>query len=338
MTKQLAYLILIIVIVFQNNVAFSQRKDTVPKLSQDKFMYADNIRHTLTGELPNLNTRVKPLNFAVFSGATLGFMVTQHIIQVNTIWSETGEFRFIEDGDYALYADKAGHFYGAYLSSYFYSEFFMYSGFSYKSSQILGTILGLSYSTYVEIMDGFGVNWGFSPTDFYFDFAGSAFYILQVYVPYLQNFTPKFMFLPPNWHNENSRDGSTFFIDDYSSHSFFLSVNVNNMLPDNLEKYWPDWLQLSFGYAARDLINPFEYRDNPEKTEEIKNTRAVFRENVAGNPRYILALDYDLAKILPEGIPIWNWVRQTLNYIKLPSPAIEFGETTRVFLLYPFHF
>lgn len=338
MTKQLAYLILISLIVFQNSIAFSQKKDTVAKLPQEEFMYSDNIRYAINGELPNLNTKIKPLNLAVFSGATIGFMVTQHIIQVNTIWSETGEFRFVEDGDYALYADKAGHFYGAYLSSYFYSEFFMYSGFSYKSAQILGTILGLSYSTYVEIMDGFGVNWGFSPTDFYFDLAGSGFYILQVYVPYLQNFTPKFMFFPPNWHNENSRDGSTFFIDDYSSHSFFMSVNVNNMLPENLEKYWPDWLQLSLGYAARDLINPFEYRDNPEKTEEIKNTRAVFRENVAGNPRYILALDYDLAKILPEGVPIWNWVRQTLNYIKLPSPAIEFGETTRVFLLYPFHF
>lgn len=301
----------------------------IPRISPDDFMIGDNPRYTFTGELPFAETHIRPVRTAIFASVVSGFFITQHIIQKNTIWSETGKFRIIEDYDYALYSDKVGHFYGAYLSSYFYSELFMWSGFSYDASVLLGGLLGLTYSTYIEVMDGFADGWGFSPSDFYSDLAGVGFHLLQHYVPFFQNFTPKFIYFPAHWHGERMRQPSTMFIDDYSSHAFFLSVNVHNLLPQDLKPYWPDWLQLSVGYTARNLCSPIDYGCNYDDIN-------YYTSWLAGSPRMIIALDYDLVKMLPDGHPLWNWLKQTLNYFKLPAPAVEIGNGTRFMLLYPF--
>lgn len=302
------------------------------RISQNEFMYADNYRFTIDGKLPFRESDINYLKFGVFAGALTTFMVTQHIYQVNTIWSETVHFRIIEDGDYALYSDKIGHFYGAYFAGYNYSEMLMWSGFSKESATITGAIMGLTYSTYVEVMDGFAKDWGFSPSDFYSDVAGFGFFMLQHYVPWFQNITPKFQYIPADWHGEKKRSPSEFFIDDYSSQGLFFSINVHNILPDNLKQYWVPWLQLSVGYAARNLCNP---SDPNSSCDPVYSTK--YSDFVAGSPRFIIGLDYDLVKLLPDGPPIWNWLRQTLNFIKLPAPAIEISERgTKFMLMYPF--
>lgn len=299
--------------------------------SQEEFQYAGVPRYTITGRMPLKETKINALNFSIFAGVFTGFMVGQHIAQMETIWKEQGEFKFYEDGRYALWADKAGHIFGCYFTSYMLSELFMMSGFSWDAATLWGGLLGLGYSTYVEILDGYGKNWGFSPSDWYADVAGAALFIGQKYFPVLQNFTPKFMYVPANWHGELKRKPSDFFIDDYSSHSLWLSVNVYNLLPDKLKQYWLPWLEISFGYAARNLCDPI----NPENQCDPNRSFAMY-EDVWGSPRFIIALDYNLAQILPDGPKFWNWLRQSLNYFKFPSPAIEIGRETRFYLLYPF--
>lgn len=306
-------------------------EDTTLIISQEEFKYADNPKSTFTGILPNRETNIRPTNFYIFAGATISYMTVQHIVQRNSIWSETGDFRFIEDGNYALYIDKVGHTYGSYLSSYFFTEMFMWSGFGYDLSHILGPTMGILYTTYVEVMDGFAKDWGFSPSDFYFNIAGSIFSLLQHFIPYLQNITPKFMYIPASWHGELERKPHSFFIDDYSSHTFYWSFNVHNMLPKSLKDYWPPWLQLTFGVAVRNLCDLLNPAHNCDLTRGN-----VYDGIILGSPRYIIGLDYDLVKILPDGIPFWNWIRQTLNFFKLPAPAIEFGDGVRFHLLYPF--
>lgn len=302
------------------------------RINQIDFMYGDNFRYTLNGNLPFKETDIDYLRLGLISGIFSGFMIGQHIYQVNTIWSEKSHFRFIEDGNYALYSDKIGHFYGAYLSGYVYTEMLMWSGLSKESATLTGALLGLSYSTYVEVMDGFAENWGFSPSDFYSDVAGFGFFLLQHYVPWFQNITPKFHYIPADWHGEKKRVPSEFFIDDYSSQSLFFSLNVYNILPDNLKQYWLPWLQLSIGYAARNLVDP----SAPNTTYDPKYS-TIYTPGVAGSPRIIIGLDYDLVKLLPDGPPIWNWFRQSLNFFKLPAPAIEISERgTRFVLMYPF--
>ncbi|MFP4369074.1 MAG: DUF2279 domain-containing protein [Candidatus Kapaibacterium sp.] len=310
----------------------SSEKDSLVYLNPSDFTYAGNPRVTLTGDMPLKKTSIRPLEFSIFTGSYLSFMVIQHVIQSNTIWKEQAEFKIYEDGHYALWSDKAGHFFGTYFTSNMMREGFLLSGVSWESSLWWSALMGLSYSTYVEIMDGYGENWGFSPSDAYMNTLGAIFFIGQHYWPYLQNFTPKFTYFPAEWHGEHSRKPSDMFIDDYSSHTLWLSVDVNNMLPRSLERYWPDWMNISVGYAARNLCDTL----NPGLYNCDKSRSKHYYDGYWGSPRFIVALDYDLVQLLPEGGNFWNWIRQSLNYFKLPSPAVEFGPVTKVYLMYPF--
>ncbi len=302
-------------------------------LSKEDFRYADTYRVLLNGKTPKISTEIETVPFAISLVCWGGLFAIQHQLQLNTIWKEQTDFKIYEDGIYALYSDKAGHIFGTYLTAYLVQESLLISGFSWELSAIISTAAGLAYTTYVEILDGFGKNWGFSPSDFYADVVGAGLFIGQYYVPFLQNFTPKFMYFPARWFNANHRIPHDAFIDDYSSHTLWLTVNLYNLLPESAKKYWLSWLDISFGYAARDLCAAGY--DCPEK-----NAKAFYDKYgnvmVYGNPKYIIALDFNLIKLLPDDGSFWNWLKQSLNYFKLPSPAVEFGNTTKFYLLYPF--
>lgn len=299
------------------------------------FFYSDNPRHTISGNLPFKESKLKLVPSLIFAGTYTGIFIAQHIGQLNTIWDTLSPtFKFQEDITQDLWADKCGHFYGAYLTSYVFSESLIEIGMSWKAASTWGGILGLTYSTYVEILDGFGPKWGFSPSDFYADLLGASFFVAQYYFPVLQNFTPKFMYYPANWHGDRQRLPHDAFIDDYSSQTFWITINIYNVLPQDLKKYWLSWLQISIGYAARNL---FAFHEFPDKQEEYKKITDVKTNEVWGSPRYIIALDYDLYKILPDGGSFWMWLKQSLQYFKLPSPAIEFSASkTKFYLIYPF--
>jgi len=311
--------------------SLNNQKDTSKYIPKNEFIYADDSKYTLTGELPLKETNIKLLPTAIVGTTTLGIFIIQHELQQNTIWKEVGKFHFAEDIQYALWADKFGHFYGGYFIGYLFNEALLTCGFSDDLSTILGGVLSLSYQTYVEMLDGMSVNWGFSPSDFYADLIGSAYYVAQKYVPVLQNFTPKFSYVNPKWLGEKDRNPHESFIDNYSAQNFWMSINIRNLIGGSTKRYLPDWLQLSVGYAAYSLCSPGSGLCDPKVSTPISN-------DVWGNPRIIVALDYDLVKLLPDGPPIWNWFKQSLNYIKFPAPALEFRYKgrTRFYLLYPF--
>ncbi len=327
----IAYTLLIFQLV--PAVSLAQSSDTLSQsdritpslyLSSDKFTYAGERRYTLDGLLPNAETRIRPESAAILGGIYLGTLTWLHFHQANAWWSkDRGNFHFEEDWVYALQVDKAGHFYGGYLISYLMSEGMIASGFSWDDGTIWGTALGLAYQTYVETEDGFAKSWGFSPSDWYADAAGSLFFLAQHYVPALQNITPKWQYIPAEWTGKpvlSTRPKT--FIDDYNSSTFWWSVNVYNILPQQMKKYWVPWLDISFGYGA-DAIDAAPTTNGPPDQLATR--------------RYMIGLDYNLIKLLPEGGWFWNWFRQSLNYIKFPSPAIEFkNSVTRFYLLYPF--
>jgi hypothetical protein len=295
------------------------------------YKIADKPFYHITGTKIEKNAKIKPIPVAIFAATYTGIFIIQHIEQNRTIWKNKGSFHFAEDGKYAMYVDKAGHFYGTFLPSYVLSQSLLECGMNYNWSVVVGTLLGVGYTTYVEILDGFAKDWGFSPSDFYADIAGGLFFLGYSYIPFMQNFTPKFMYFPPRWFNSYSRKPSSMFIDDYSAQTFWLSINLQNILPEKIGKYIPKWLDISVGYAVRNLCNPLDtsLRCNPELSEPVY-------PYVWGNRKLIIALDYDLVKLLPDGGHFWNWLKQSLNYFKLPSPAIEIGKPIRFYLLYPF--
>jgi hypothetical protein len=305
--------------------SFTQNQvcDTTKYLPAKLFTYAGYRRYTINGELPNLKTQIRPATTAVIGSIYLGTLVWLHFHQQNAWWSgNRGKFHFEEDWVSALQVDKAGHAFGSYIMSYFMSESLIASGLSWDDATLWGSIFALTYQSYIETEDGFAKTWGFSPSDFYFDALGSLFFLSQHYVPALQNITPKWQFIPSEWTGEPIINRPRTFIDDYNSSTFWWSVNVYNLLPESTKKYWVPWLNLAIGYGA----DAIDANPDPNGPPDQLSKR-----------RMVIGLDYNLVRLLPDGGWFWNWFRQSLNLVKLPSPAIEFSNTgTKFILLYPF--
>jgi hypothetical protein len=93
-------------------------------------------------------------------------------------------------------------------------------------------------------------------------------------------------------------------------------------------------LELSVGYVVRNGIVLYQSQD---PNNEIPCAESISLQDGAwGSPRLVLTLDYNMAKLLPDGGNTWNWFKQSLNLLKFPSPAIEIGKVTRFYLLFPF--
>lgn len=314
--------------------------DTILYVPYNEFFIADQPRYTFTGEPALKNTKLRLLNTVAIFGTYSVIFYVQHEMQQNTIWKNVGDFHIQEDIQYSLFLDKFGHFYGGYSTSYLLGEMLQLAGFSWDAATIWGSALGLSYMTYIEVLDGYSKDFGFSPSDFYADIAGSAFYIAQHYVPILQNFSPKFEYVNPKWLGELDRKPHDSFIDNYSAQAFWMSVNIRNLFGGVVKEYCPEWINLSIGYAVYSLSGTYQKEDGTWDYYYPENLSHRVNSVTAGNRKLIIALDYDLSKLLPDGPPFWNWMKQSLNLFKLPAPAVEFGfeGKTKVYLLYPFEF
>ena len=89
-----------------------------------------------------------------------------------------------------------------------------------------------------------------------------------------------------------------------------------------MKKYWIPWLEIAVGYGADAIDTNRDPNGSPDQFSQR---------------RYVIGLDYNLVKLLPDGGWFWNWARQSLNFLKLPAPAIEFSSSGTSFkLLYPF--
>jgi hypothetical protein len=291
-------------------------------LLQSEYQYADNPRYTVGGGTPKRHTELDPITTIGFGAGYAALVVGLHINQANAWWSEQrSEFRIIEDIEYARFLDKFGHFYASYAMSTFCGDMLKECGMENEAATLVGAGMGVAYQTYVEIEDGYGVDWGFSPSDAIANVAGSAFTVAQMYIPVLENFTPRWSYVPNQWAGFRGIDRPKTFIDDYNSTTFWLACNVNNLLPNSIAEYWPDWMMLSVGYGI------YDYGLKDEAQRIIPPPR-----------RYLVGIDYDWVKIIPESnIGFVNYLRQVLNYLRLPGPTVEFGDRgTRFGLLYPF--
>jgi len=303
--------------------ALSINYDTSLYIPLNQFTYAGDRRYTIDGKLPFKKTSIKPLETAIVGSAVAATVIGLHINQSNAWWSgQRRSFHFVEDWQSALQVDKLGHTFGSYIMSYAFSESLIASGFSWDDATIYGASLGLLYQTYVETEDGFARDWGFSPTDWYADAFGAMFFVAQHYIPFLQNITPKWQFVPSEWTGKPIINRPRTFIDDYNSSTFWWSFDVYNMLPKESKKYWPPWLSVAVGYGGDAIDAVVDPTQPPDQL---------------GLRRYIVGLDLNLVRLLPEGPSFWNWFRQTLNCIKLPMPSVEFSKTgTRFYMFYPF--
>ena len=205
--------------------------------------------------------------------------------------------------------DKIGHFYAASILAFAVKNAIEWADVPERNALWLGSATSFIFQTYVEIEDGFSA-WGFDRVDFLTNTLGAAWPILRYEAPFFQNFDLKLSYLPSQLiHNPGGvgfRGQKHLMMDDYEGQSFWLSVKVNNFLPNRLEPYWPDFLCLALGYGARDIA---VQSSEPHRV-------------------YFLAFDLDMTKVIPQKSDFLKRVGQALNFIHLPSPAVRISPST----------
>ena len=241
---------------------------------------------------------------AIVGGTLLSSMVVIHFYQQNGWWKDNRtSFHFQEDLEYGLWVDKVGHFYGAYLLSFLISSAVEWANVPEERALWIGSAGGLLFQTYVEVEDGFST-WGFDRVDFAADVAGAAWPVARYYVSSPRNVDLKLSYRPSpllgapggiGFHGQQH-----LVIDDYEGQNFWLSMKVENVLPQAWKPYWPDFLCVALGYGARDVAG-----DNPHRA-------------------WYLALDYDMTNLIPPKTGFLRKLGEVLNFIHLPAPAVQF--------------
>ena len=295
---------------------FSQ--STKEEVQFNKFHLSDSIlgEHKVPLSLSTINTQIKfnPLRtkpdystLAGVGGIYLAAGVGVHLYQNNSWWrgKRTNKFRVINDWTYALNIDKIGHFYATQLLGHLFSSGLEAGNIESETAAIYGGIAALAFELYVEIEDGFGIDYGFSPGDAASDVLGSAYYIAQYYYPFLKNFQFKYSYYPSNQLREGKHKG---IIDDYEGEKYWLSIRIKNLLPENLSGYWPSFLNIACGMGVENLYGEGEKQR-----------------------KFYIAFDFD-AEALPLYGRGWEFIKNTLNYFHFPMPGIRISPNSAFFV------
>jgi hypothetical protein len=314
----------IIFFVFCNS-SFSQ-DEIRPKIKGlDKVYPTYTLKNDLIGSVSDrlifyevrqdeLNPLARDINYPVLYGMgalTIGTGLTIHFYQKNAWWADQSRvFRIQDDWDYALWIDKIGHFYGTILISHAMSASLEACNLPAEDCVVYGSLGAFLFQAYIEYEDGFGLDWGFSPGDFMSDFLGAMYPVAQYYIPYLNNFQFRVSYYPKHLSGANPITGHKHIIvDDYEGQKFWLSFKMKNLLPKDVAKYWPGFLQLSLGMGVRDLDG-----------------------SGGGISDFYLAFDID-ADYLPISGSFGQFIKNTLNLWHFPMPGIRINNKTVFFAI-----
>ena len=270
-------------------------------LSLQKDLSSDSTQTNLS--TAGLDSSINYTRLSIVCGTVATAILVTHLYQQSGWWADNRTpFHFLEDLKYGLNVDKFGHIYAGSMLAFIGRRSLEWANVPEKPALFFGSGASLLFQTYVEIEDGYSA-WGFDRVDFASDVAGAAWPIAQYYIPPLQNIDLKLSYhtsdLLGNPGGIGFKGQKHLIIDDYEGQTLWVSVKVHNMLPEAVKPYWPDFLCLALGYGARDIANPSPYRV------------------------YFLALDLDMAKIIPPKTSFLKTLGEALNLIHMPLPAIQ---------------
>ena len=169
-----------------------------------------------------------------------------------------------------------------------------------------GAAYAAAFQLQIEVWDGMQANYGFSPPDLMFNTAGAAYAVLQREQPALRAFKPTISYertLALKRAAESSDLRPTV---DYSGQTYWVSVDVEALLPEGQKRYWPGLVRFSVGRSITDWVNP-----ETLVAEKASNL-------------LVLSLDIDPER-LPGNHPVWKAVKHQLSYYRFPAPAIVIG-------------
>jgi hypothetical protein len=262
---------------------------------------------TLRTPIDSTTSTIDVGRLAIVGGTLAAGITTVHFYQATGWWKDnTSPFHFQEDLRYGLHVDKLGHFYGATALTFMFRKSLEWADFPEEKALHWGAAGAALFQTYVEIEDGFHT-WGFDRVDFASDIAGAAYPVAQHYWPFLRNVNFKFSYHASPLLDKKGLDAGFkgrkhIFLDDYEGQTIWLSLSMKNILPNAAATYWPEWLCLAIGYGARDI--------------GTADPNAAYRV-------YFIGLDLDATKIIPQSSAFLKTLSESLNFIRLPLPAVR---------------
>lgn len=269
------------------------------------FLYHLNITDSTytTKSKKHIKYKIKPVRLAVVGAGMLGVWGAMHYYYSTTWWKDQMDyFKYAQDPFYAKHVDKISHVYSANAFTVITSVFYEWSGFSPKTSLILGAVTSFAYETYIEVYDGFAPIWGFDWIDVGANIGGALYPFLQKEFPVLKNFNLKWSF-KPEWIKKKSENTSDL-LDDYTSMTFWLSISPEGLLPKKAAEYYPGFLAIAVGVSLSNA------------NKKIGGAKA-YRE-------WYIGLDYDLLNF-PGNTEFLKDLKRILNFYRFPAPAVRFS-------------
>lgn len=262
--------------------------------------------------------------FALVTGGLSAAYTGQYLFEKRRWWSgERSHFRFNSHLNYARNFDKLGHFHATGIQALINARLLSWSGVDPSRAAFWGSMTSLLAQTHVEIHDGFHPKWGFDWYDQAANVLGATWFYARERVGPLRRFTLRWTYAPSKmWRSDDNR--SIMFADDYSGHTYWVSMRVWDLLPSSVQTVWPPFLQISAGATLNDW------------SEE------TWARNAPGGPgpnpdafvSYHLSVDLDWEELLPQNSWLFRSLSDVLNRFHLPAPAVRLYPHPRLHLVF----
>jgi len=223
------------------------------------------------------------------------------------------KFHLASDGyffNYSYGVDKLGHMFSSYLIFHTTYDFMKWAHYDESTALWAAVIVPASHALAIELGDGFS-KWAFNPSDLYFNSAGILYGALQTKYPFLRNFNYKWSYYPSPTGGRGDPDWGP--ASDYSGHTYWLAVDVHNLLPETAKDYWPEFLNLAVGMGAKNVS---------------------YGETGIKKRKFAIALDWKMTE-LPLTGDTWGVIKNLLDKVHFPAPGVKAytGEKPRGSLL-----
>ena len=229
----------------------------------------------------------------------------------------TNHFHFFNDMNEWKGMDKIGHITSAFHLTRVQSDLYRNAGYTRGQAARISSICSFSYMSVIEIFDGFSDGWGFSVGDMCANALGISLFALNEMTGKENLFSVKMGFHQTDYAQYNplllGKNMLQQPLKDYNGQTYWLSLNIKECLKK--ESRFPAWLNVAVGYGADGMIggdyNPTEVNGNPIP---------VFNRY----SQWYIAPDIDFSKIPVHGCG-WKLLLSSLNFIKCPTPALEWN-------------
>ncbi len=269
---------------------------------------------------------VNKRKLAIIGGVTAVGLLSTYIY-IQEVWWKDQQTSFHIDHDkdyvYAKNMDKAAHFIGGVMTAQVMKASFYWAGMKPIPAYLYAGAMGTALQLIIEVKDGFSPTYGFSVGDVLAGSAGSFIPLLKYHFPKSHAVNIKLSYFRKHTYYYDVNPKANV-VDDYMNQTYWLALSLNDWLPKNsaFEKAWPDFLTITGGFSIDDTWN--RYYTGVSLPEDKGK----------GHYEYLISLDIDWRKILPQNRNLTKALSDALNYVKLPLPALRLGPSVQGYWVY----